>query len=372
MIRSIPLLVALLAINPCLFSQNAIDVTEQTIKVPGLDEQRLLFGFATGDKIVFSFQEVDNKEVKEVEIIEYPSNSKYSDYKSKKIDKTLSVAKQGVYIFRFKNTALGGRICKIKIQRIPASETTAQFNTDVKWVKQYDTTWNIYNKDVVIGYDTLRTRITRKTLVKVDTIFTPLFEKTLRVHSQTNDNPSTTYADVNLPQNTADNLLNPYYTKEVVGWSYWLGVGQQSIQEYERANKKLTTGIRLIGTLTGYGVLANLLATGASVLNTPTMGDNVRYKFFGYQNNQPIVIDYGNVIAASARNENIKQGSFRLELYNDNFSRGIDVNVKMLVMQVARTWKDMPYIQTKITPRYEKQTIKEPVINSRTMAIAGS
>ena len=66
-------------------AQEAVDVTEQTIKISGFKDKELYFGFASGDKIVFNFQEVDKKELKEVEIVEYPSNSKFSDYKIKRI-----------------------------------------------------------------------------------------------------------------------------------------------------------------------------------------------------------------------------------------------------------------------------------------------
>lgn len=95
-----------------IFGQEPLDVTEQTIKIGGLKEEELYFGFAAGDKIVFSFQEADNKEMKEIEIVEYPNNSKFSDYKSKRIEnKTINVTKTGVYVFRFKNSAIVGRIC---------------------------------------------------------------------------------------------------------------------------------------------------------------------------------------------------------------------------------------------------------------------
>src|SRR5688500_18614967 len=100
------------------YSQDLIDVTDQTIKVSGMKEEKLMFGFASGDKIIFSFEEINNKEVKEIEVIEYPSNSKFSDYKSKRSYKTLTVSRQGVYIFRFANSAIGGKVCKIRIQRV--------------------------------------------------------------------------------------------------------------------------------------------------------------------------------------------------------------------------------------------------------------
>jgi len=37
-----------------------------------------------GDQLVFNFQEVNGKELKEIEIIEFPSTSKFMDYKKQK------------------------------------------------------------------------------------------------------------------------------------------------------------------------------------------------------------------------------------------------------------------------------------------------
>ncbi len=139
-------------------SQDIVDVTEQTIKIGGFKEEEILLGFAKGDKIIFSFKELGKKEMKEIEILEYPSNSKFSDYKTHKIEsKTISVNQTGVFVFRFKNSAMSGRICQIRIQRIPLSEETRNFNTQVTWETKQETTYNTYTKDVVVGYDTLYT-----------------------------------------------------------------------------------------------------------------------------------------------------------------------------------------------------------------------
>lgn len=349
------------------FGQDLIDVTDQTIKLGGRKEEELYFGFAAGDKIIFNFKEAENKELKEIEIVEYPNNSKFSDYKTKQVDnKTISVIKQGVYVFRFKNSALGGRVCKIKIQRIPASEETRNFNSTVTWETKQETTYNTYTKDVIVGYDTIYVQKSKKELVKLDTIFTPLFDKTLRVHSETaiGKNQST-YATAELPKNTYyPNQFNPYKSTEVVCWTYWIGVGQKATEEYEKTNKNLSEGITAIGSFTGYGALASLAVTRISMFPNTSIGDNIRYKFYGIQNGQQVTLDYGNVTTASGRNEKVKQGSFSIELFNDNFRDGIDVDLKMIVMQVSKTWENIQYTEQKVTPRYEKQTFSDPVIKT--------
>lgn len=122
--------------------QAPVDIAESTIKVGGLGEEVFYYGFAEGDQLVFNFQEVNGKELKEVEITEWPASSKFMDFKTKKItDKIIQITRTGIYKFRLTNGAIGGRVCKFKIQRIPATEETAKFNTSVYWRTVYDTTY---------------------------------------------------------------------------------------------------------------------------------------------------------------------------------------------------------------------------------------
>lgn len=349
------------------YSQEIVDVCEKTIKISALSEEVFYYGFAEGDKIVFSLEEANGKEVKEVEILEYPQSSKFSDFKTKKIEnKQIQVNKKNVYKFRISNSSLGGRICKIKVQRIPSNEKTKNFNTTINWIEKQETTYNTYTKDVTIGYETKYETKVKKELVKVDTLLTQLFDKNMRVHSETAVGKTQhTYATVELPINTYfPDQLNPYKTTEVVSWSYWLGVGQKSKEDYDNTNKKFTSGISTLGALTGYGALASLAVTGISMFASTNVGDNVNFKFYGLQNGKEIIIDYGNVITASGRNDKITQGAFSVQLFNDNFKDGIDVNLKMIVMQIQKTWQDKQYQEKIEIPKIEKQIFKEPIVTT--------
>lgn len=219
------------------FSQEPIDVTDQAIKIKGMKEEQIQFGFAAGDKIIFTFKEINNKEMKEVEIIEYPSTSKYSDFKTSIVEnKTLVVSKQSVYTFRFKNGAISGRICKIHIQRVPANENTHQFNTAVSWVKRQDTTWNTFTKDVVIGYDTVYLQKKKKEIVSTETSEEILIDKIERVHSETNANGNKRDVFISLPTNS----FSENKSRKVIAWAYWIGVGEEA----GTAWKKMLMGLR--------------------------------------------------------------------------------------------------------------------------------
>src|SRR5450759_3242147 len=144
-----------------IFGQTPIDVADNTFKVAGLAEEVFYYGFAEGDQLIFNFEEVNGKELKEVEILEDPSSSKYMDYKTSKIsNKTLSILKTGIFKFRFSNSALLGRICKIKIKRIPSSDQTKSFNTSVYWRLDYDTTYVDLQERYLIKADTIINNIT--------------------------------------------------------------------------------------------------------------------------------------------------------------------------------------------------------------------
>lgn len=350
------LLLTIWIISINLYGQlNPIDVAELTLKIGGLGSDELYYGFAEGDKIVFSFNEEYGRELKEIEIIELPTSSKYMDFKSTRVEnKIIDVYKDGVYLFKFTNSTLGGRICNVKIQRIPKSEELISFNTDWKWKTIYDTTYIPYSEDSLIGYDTIYIQKEKKALIAIDTIITELCNKTERVHSATAiGKTQDSYLDVYLPQNIyTPNRFNTYQSTEVVAWSYWLGVGQRAKEDYEAANKNLSAGITTIGALTGYGALASLAVTGISMFGTPTVGDNVQYRFITVQNGVEKILDFGNGIAASGRNTNLLQGGFRLHMHNDNFREGIDVTVKVIAVQVRKTWEDQQYTEEMIEPKY--------------------
>jgi len=116
--------------------------------------------------------------------------------------------------------------------------------------------------------------------------------------------------------------------------------------------------------LTGYGALASLAVTGISMFATPTVGDNVQYKFIAAQNGVNTTFDFGNGISASGRNTNLLQGGFTIQLYNDNFREGIDVTVKLACVQIQKTWKDKQYTEQVINPRYVTLNKKKMIVNT--------
>lgn len=354
----------------------AIDVTEQTIKIGGGKEEEILIGFAKGDQIVFNFSEINRKELKEVEILAYPSQSKFSDFKTSKVEnKRISVAEQGVYIFRFKNSSLGGRICKIRIQRIPADASTLSFNTAVQWVTKQDTTWHTYTKDVLTGYDTTYQQKTRKERVSSVQREELILDKNQRVHSTTNSNGSRTFVFFTLPVNQQSNNK----TTQVVSWAYWIGVDEEGNAAWQK-NVQAMKSVVTKGSALFTSPLGALAMGAVAELLTPKLGEDVQYSIADAQNKDLFMAgkayrgwDHGKGVAGYKKftDPSICQGTYFICMRNDNIMQGIDANVKVVAIVETKEFKDGIYTEMEVSPKYQKQLFKEPKIRTYQTALTG-
>lgn len=306
-----------------LYGQSTVDIAENTFKVGGLGEEVFYYGFAEGDQLILNFNEVNGKELKELEIIELPSSSKFMDYKTKKIEnKILNITRTGVYKFRLSNSAIGGRICKVKIQRIPASDATKNFNSSVYWKTVYDTTYTTEQE---------------KYLIRADTIISNLTDQIAKVHSQGNANGNKTTFNFNLPTNT-------------VAWSYYIGVDQAGQQAYESAANQLSSkATPLVAKIPGYGPLAALALGSVSYLSTIQSGEDIDYYIVDGNNvnlflagQQFYYLKKGKVINDYSRILTPLKGSYHLCLSNDNAITGVTVSVKITAIVVTEQWGQRP------------------------------
>ena len=307
-----------------LFGQSTVDVAEITIKISSFGgEEVFYYGFAEGDQIVFNFYEVNGKELKEFEIIELPSSSKFMDYKTKKIEnKILNITRTGIFKFRFSNSAVSARICKIKIQRIPASDETKNFNTSVYWKTVYDTTY---------------TTEAEKYFIRGDTTISCLTDQIAKVHSQTNANGSKTTFNFDLPANT-------------VAWSYYIGVDQAGQQAYESASKELASKASpLVSQIPGYGPLAALALGSVSYLTAIQSGEDIDFYIVEGDNlnlflagQQFYYVKKGKVINDYSRMLTPLIGTYHVCLSNDNAITGVTVAVKITAIIVKEQWGQRP------------------------------
>ena len=314
------ILISLLS-APIVFGQSIVEVAETTLKVAALGEEVFYYGFAEGDQLIFSYQELNGKELKELEILEFPSSSKFMDYKTAKIEgKILNINRTGIYQFRLSNSALSGRVCKIKIQRIPGSDLTKKFNSSVYWKSIQDTTFTAREE---------------RYLVKSDTTINEVYSSNPQISSQTalNGNKNHQVVDFELPNNT-------------VAWSFYIGTGNAGSAEYDNARSKFIDAASSLSKMAGYGPLGTLALTGVSYFSRIQGDDNVKYWFLGdirsvnlFSTGQ-VFSQYkkGDVINEASRMTFPLKGKVYLALLNDNTVEPIKVTIRVAAVQVIQEW----------------------------------
>tara|TARA_R110002033_G_scaffold167528_1_gene206733 strand:- start:11682 stop:12815 length:1134 start_codon:yes stop_codon:yes gene_type:complete len=348
---------AFLLIFKLSFSTEPILVTESTIVLDVDETKELYFSFAEGDEIVFNMQMVKGKHIKEIQIIEMPTNTLLTEFKTKGVrDKRIQIRNKGIYKFRFYSSSLTRRVCKIQIHRIPKDITTKRFNTNWKWKTLRDTTYVAYKEDSLVGYQTIKYKETIKELKETKLEEIMLFEKSQRVHSFYNENISRTYLKVDLP------LLNTSALREenLIAWSYWIGVGQEGQQAYQNNIKSISNVASEVANMVYQNPLAGIAVGAISELMIPQTGEDVKYYFIRdyqnvqlfYKNQQFMQFDMGKGKAAYGRNDKLKEGVFYIGLSNDNKLTGIDVDVKVLAVKEIKIYENIIYDREKEQPQY--------------------
>jgi len=233
------------------YSQKPVDVVESSVKVGIKGEEMVYYGFAEGDQLIFSFEETGGKEMKEVEIVEMPSSSKFLEFKTSKIEnKTINIARTGIYKFRFANSALLPRVCKYKIQRIPANATTQNFNTTVYFDEYNDTT---YTNEVETFID------------RSDTVINNFQDRTIKVNPLTAPGSSKVTFNFVLPENT-------------VSWSYYVCADKVAQQVYQEASRSLAANApRVIEKFPKYGPLAAVALDAPSYITKLDTGQHINF-----------------------------------------------------------------------------------------------
>lgn len=343
-------------------AQQPVEVCDLTLRLKSNDVQELFYGFAAGDQIVFSFSELDGRALDAVEIAEYPEQIRYRDMQTAAIqDKVVYAQAAAVYRFTFRNDR-GEKTCKVRILRIPASEKTRAFRTNVRWVEQYDTTY--LNKPATVENRLIQR--SRKILDRVDTAVVNLIDKKERVHSRSNFyQESSSTVKVKLPANyqEADR------TYEVLSWVYWIGVGEDGEGKYQEANravklaKSLSGAAKSFSLISGpYGALAALAIDGVSFFLPPGKGDNILYQVqCGGK-----AIDQGNGPAAYARHTSCTQGEIAFRLENDNLVDAVDVSLRVMAVAIIKIYREETYYEQQAQPVAETRiTVKKvPVLSN--------
>lgn len=302
--------------------QTPIDVAERSFKISGLSEEVFYYGLAEGDLLNFNFQEMNGKELKEIEIIELPSTSKFMDYKSVKIEnKTLHIQNTGIYKFRFSNSAMGGRVCKVKIQRTPANDSNRSFNTNVYW------------KTV---YDTLFKTVSEKYLVKRE--FKPVAlvpTSEFYINSGANANFQGGKSRITIP------VILPKGTQE---WYYVFSASRDK-EDIERVKNSLS----LFGQISKLIDNSGTLNFGVDVLTKPPGGNVCDIYLMDYENSRLFEAKSAYQYLLIGTRENLKSGIVKISstnnqqpyyigIKNPDSLYGIQVLIEVVAVVLEEEW----------------------------------
>jgi hypothetical protein len=318
-----------------IFAQIPITIAEKTFKIGTLGQQVFYYGFAQGDCMLFSFEETTGKQLKEIEITEMPTSVKFMDYKTSKIiSHKIIIPQTGVYKFSFLNSALAGRVCKVKIQRIPQTNATKSFNTAVYWRNKQDTTYIPTLQQVATSSDT-------------SVVETYNSSPQLSSKHAINGNKNYQIIDFTLPDNT---LL----------WSFYLGTGSQGKAEYENAKISFAkSAVNIVSKIANLDPMAALALTGVSFFNKAQGDDNVKYWFL---NNTQSVASFeaqktfnwykkGDVTNEASQMKAPLKGKVYLALLNDNTFDPIKLTLKVTAIVVKQ--------------KYQTQSVNKMIISNK-------
>jgi len=318
-----------------------IVVTEQTLQING--EQRFFFAFETGDEMVLDLSMLKGKLVKEFEILVYKGSTKYRGLKIEGLKrKKIRVFERAIYEFRIKSG--GSKQVYFKIERIPHSNARIDFDTYVEWRTITDTIRRNYSEKTTTVYDTSYVAKYRKVLQKTALEVIELANQEERVHARTNlMNDNINRLTFNLPPSIRKELVE----QEVVGWAYWIGVGQEGTENY---NKELKQFLKMfaVKVVAKKNMLAALaLGTYAVVLNPPK-GENIQYQLFVKRGDKVAELASGDVTSAFGRETQALEGKIQLNLTNDNFLNGLNVRFKIAAVLERKIYRMEGYQVRKI------------------------
>lgn len=299
-------------------SQNPVDVTEKSIKVAAMATTTEYYGFAEGDKIIFDFSVEKGKDLKDVTISEYPNSVRFAEHNIEKIEnKILSIQRKAIYKFEYYNAYFLPRSVNIKIQRIPKDETTRSFNTNVKWIDGFDTTYLDQQENVALI---------------ADTSFEEVINSKIKLSAQTNkDTLNKLMTDFTLPANT-------------IKWTYWIGVGEQGMQAFENDGKKMEElkFSKSSNPLSG-------LALGLIPMTRIPSGGSIHYYFISSEEE---ATSFKKGLSFKFFKQGVAAADFGLMNYvnklpqkyylgirNDNIVHAADVNIKILAVIVNTSYK---------------------------------
>ncbi len=308
---------SILSIVACLYTytyicvaQSPIFIADQTFRLEG--ENKFNYAFAEGDEIDLYVQELSGKQLKSVELVQWPDNFIFREYeKDSAITKKIRIPQTGIYQLRFKEKGLSKKVMRFTLHRTPSNSENKRMDTRVNWDIEQNPAFKIEYRSVPTGKKQELISLGGQVTVGASKFYT---QKPVNAYQFT------------LPDNT-------------IRWAYRVSVGQSVTearrQDADKLKKLLQSGaVKIMGVQpeTALGAFALGMAIDLTV---STSGEDVEYALLDYDNwlkfskNK----EYNAHIYQSAISVDVQRrssplnGSWYFAFKSDNWMDNIDINV---------------------------------------------
>lgn len=320
-----------------LFAQ-VVNVADASFDIGKKTDKIFYYGFAAGDRVVFHVESEKQKTIDLLEFYAYNSDqATFSLLKFKSIDtKEILIPTTGIYCFKFANQTRRVKVCHLKVERVPASPASRNFNTTVYWQKVQDTLSNSLPEQV---------------MVRQDTSAITLIDRIVRVAAKHN---------LKSQQNTEQ--VSFYLPKGTVAWSYFIGSGSDGENSYKSATSKFVSSLAGAAShFPGYGTMAALALYGANFFLQPQGSDELQFWFIGDQQNITAFnqgkyfrsIKEGKVITDAAQMKYPLNGKIFLAVRNNNQLESVQTIIKITAVvvhnhEIGNSIRQNTYVERKV------------------------
>lgn len=320
-------------------------VTDQTIRIKG--EQRFFYALEEGDELTLVVASTNGKNIRRVDARMHEGDEVWSSSKmAAQLEGSWNVVKRAVYEVRIQAGA--PKTVRFQLYRRPKTLSRTIFDTQVQWKTVIDTIRRSYWSKTEIVYDTSYPTHYRRVHYQTAEETYALVDRVERVHSKTHlqgENSSTlTFL---LPKLQS----NGRREERLVGVAYWLGVGQEGLENYKAELKKFLGSVAIQAGKKN--MLAGVAVGAYAVATNPPQGDNIHYT---WRNNAGTALGKGNVTTAFGRFTGLSGNQLTLTLTNDNILNGLNIHLKLVAVVERRYYRQEGYQVRTITPLKLEQT----------------
>jgi hypothetical protein len=262
------------------------------------------------------------------------------------------VERDGAYMVRIQHARGGKRHVQLRLHRVPRSAATEFFDTAAEEVVMRDSVFVQEQVEVVVGMDTVLEQTTRRINSHTEYREDKLIDRSERLTA--GQVQAVRFA---LPRDAETRARD----EKVVGWAYWIGVGEESNLAWEQNKALINKSIKTVAgvAMSPLGALVAGLTTDL-MLPPKGIGEDVIYKLAQhdpYSDKGYHAVDEGAGVAGYRKisDPKFQQGDFGFFIQNDNLITPIDVEIRVSAYIEVKHWHEEYSDTPVLKPRYGVQ-----------------